>query len=238
MKDKGNVYLAVSIILVIALQNIHYTRFLMYPFNLFATWVHEMGHGLMASATGGEFLKLVINSDTSGYAQYYPPRSSFAQILVTSAGYMGTSLFGAMMLLFRKVDKFVLFFCLVLGVIMGLSLIVYTRSLTGWLFGVPFTALLIFTGIIKSEFNKFFYTFLASQIALNAILDINVLFSVNSMNMNGMQMSSDAAKMSDLLLFPSWFWAGFWMILSVILFVGALWKPVELKKGNQPVSRV
>jgi hypothetical protein len=43
--------------------------YLMYPFTLLATWVHESGHGLGALATGGHFDRLMIFWDASGWAE-------------------------------------------------------------------------------------------------------------------------------------------------------------------------
>ncbi|MCU1281119.1 MAG: hypothetical protein JWM53_4665, partial [bacterium] len=44
-------------------------RLLLCPFTLLATWVHETGHGLAALATGGQFVRLVIFADASGFAE-------------------------------------------------------------------------------------------------------------------------------------------------------------------------
>lgn len=231
--DKSDMYLIIAIIVVIVLQNIHTLRFLMYPFNLLATFIHEMSHGLTAATLGGDFKKLVINSDTSGYALYGYNNTMgvFARATIASAGYMGTAIFGTIMLLFRKKDKFVKVFSILFGAFMILSLIIYIRSWVGLFFALPFSALLLFVGLkSNAEFNKFFYNFLASQIALNSLLDIKVLFSVGTKTggVAGMaSLQSDAAKVSDLLIFPYWFWAGLWLLTSVLLFLFAFFKPLK-----------
>ena len=234
--DKSDIYLIVAIFIVVVMQNIPQVRFLMYPFNLLATWIHEMSHGLTAEMLGGTFKKLIINSDTSGYAVYaYNPLTTgtFSKVLIASAGYMGTAFFGALMLYFRKKQTFVRIFSILLGVFMMLSLIIYIRSFVGAMFALPFSALLIFIGIKSGgEVNKFAYSFLASQISLNSILDIKVLFSVGTKTggVAGVPtLSSDAAKVSELLFFPYWFWAGLWLILSILMFLFAFFKPL---KGN------
>ncbi len=236
LKERQDLYLIGALILVIALHNIPVLSFLAYPFNLMATWIHEMGHGLTAELVGGDFQKLIINSNSSGYARFtYNPAEvgTFSRALIASAGYMGTSIFGALMLFFRRRARFVQGFSYFLGLFMVFSLIIYIRSWTGWLFGVPFSALLIFIGSKKSELNTFFYNFLAGQIALNAIIDINVLFHISgATKMNGMMMKSDAAVVSELLIFPPWFWAGFWLFLSLLLFIFALRRPLSLAESH------
>lgn len=232
LKDKQNLYLMGALILVVALHNIPILNFLAYPFNLMGTWIHEMGHGMMAELMGGDFDKLVINSDSSGYARFNRAGvGTFGQTMIASAGYMGTSVFGALMLYFRKRERFVMGFSFFLGLFMIFSLVIYIRSWTGWFFGVPFSLLLIFIGSKKSDLNLFFYNFLAGMIALNAMISINVLFKIPDRNqMNGMTIRHDAAVVSDLLIFPPWFWAGLWLLLSLALFVGALWKPLTPTK--------
>ena len=49
-----------------------------------------------------------------------------------------------------------------------------------------------------------------------AVFDIRVLFLVDGV-------PSDAATMAGLFLFPSWFWASLWMLVSVALLSGTLW---------------
>ncbi len=230
LKDKNEQYLIIAIIIVLTLNSISGVSFLMYPFKLLATWVHEMGHGLTAEFFGGDFKKLVINYDTSGYALFsFPINHNFTRGLVASAGYMGTSIFGAFLLFFRKRMSFVRVFSFILGIIMVISLLVYIRSIVGWLFGVPFSALLIFIGVkVDNKFNIFFYNFIASQIALNAIMDIRVLFSVKSSStQTGF---SDAQSVANLWFGPYWLWAGLWLILSILLFLYTYLKPLSGSK--------
>lgn len=241
--DKSDLYLVIALVIVIVLQNMPSLRFLMYPFNLLATWIHEMGHGLTAELMGGNFNKLVINSDTSGYAEYsYNPLTmgTFAKAIIGSAGYMGTAIFGTMMLFFRKKEGFVKAFSVLLGVFMIASLAIYIRSWIGVFFAVPFSGLLLFIGLYSNaEFNKFFYNFLASQIALNTVLDIKVLFSIGNRTggvMGLVNSQSDASKVADLLIFPYWFWAGLWLLTSVLLFLFAFFKPLGGKSSQKEIA--
>ena len=69
-------------------------RWLVYPFQLFATLIHELSHGLAALATGGHFVAFTISADTSGLAT----TAGGWRWLVISAGYLGAALFGALLL--------------------------------------------------------------------------------------------------------------------------------------------
>lgn len=67
---------------------------LVYPFRLFGTFIHELSHGVAALATGGEFLRFAVHADLSGLAW----SSGGVRWVVASAGYVGSALWGGMLL--------------------------------------------------------------------------------------------------------------------------------------------
>ena len=66
-----------------------------YPLRLFVTFIHELGHGVTAVVTGGEFHKFEVKSSGAGVAW---SRGGFRPVII-SAGYVGTAIFGAALLL-------------------------------------------------------------------------------------------------------------------------------------------
>src|SRR5215217_2007374 len=70
-------------------------EWLFFPFRLFDTFIHELSHGLATIITGGSFLRLVVYPDFSGMAW----SSGGLRWFVTSAGYLGSALFGAVLTL-------------------------------------------------------------------------------------------------------------------------------------------
>ena len=62
------------------------------PFSYFTTYLHELGHGLVAVLVGGEIDRIELNLDGSG-ACYYWARS---HVLPALAGYALTPIFGAL----------------------------------------------------------------------------------------------------------------------------------------------
>ena len=64
--------------------------------------------------------------------------------------------------------------------------------------------------------KRFFVSFLAIQVALNAVYDIRVLFLIG-------RGQSDAATMARLFLLPSWVWATTWMLVSVAMLAATLY---------------
>lgn len=67
---------------------------LVYPLRLFVTSVHELGHGLAAIVTGGEFVRFEVQSNGAGLAY---SRGGIREIII-AAGYVGTAIFGAVLL--------------------------------------------------------------------------------------------------------------------------------------------
>ena len=61
--------LVAAVIAWIVPRFVPFGYYLMYPFTLLATWVHESGHGLGAMVTGGHFDRLMIFWDASGWAE-------------------------------------------------------------------------------------------------------------------------------------------------------------------------
>lgn len=65
-----------------------------YPLRLFVTSVHELGHGMAAVLTGGEFVRFEVQSNGAGLAY---SRGGIHEVII-AAGYMGTAIFGAVLL--------------------------------------------------------------------------------------------------------------------------------------------
>ena len=83
--------LLIAITAMILLMNTKYLSFVLYPFKIFSTWIHELSHGTAAILVGGGIQKLLIYPDTSGLAYTYTSGSTFKRGFVASAGYTGTA---------------------------------------------------------------------------------------------------------------------------------------------------
>src|SRR5688572_8982002 len=101
----GNRLLVVALLVTLVLWNVPYGWVALYPFKIFATWLHESAHGLVMLLTGAGLDRLEIFRDTSGLAHPRRGVSAGAQALISSAGYMGTALFGATFLVLGRTDR-------------------------------------------------------------------------------------------------------------------------------------
>lgn len=218
----------------IVLWFIPYAELLTYPFRIFVTFIHEGGHALAALITGNSVESLSVAMNASGET-YTAKGGMFSQILVSSAGYIGSMTFGALLLvLIRKA---------VAARIVLLGSAVFILALTGiygffkplfngfaWS-GIPFTVtagVLLSVGLIaiarfaSARVAAFFVSFLAVQCILNALIDLKTVFFLSSPF--GATVSTDAVNMAAATGVPAFFWALMWIVLAFVI----LWIAMRL----------
>jgi Peptidase M50B-like len=212
----GNwLWLAVVVSLLISLTP--WAQFLLYPFRLFTTWVHECGHALMTVLVGGRVTSITIQPDTSGLTRSLVPVGRVARGLVASSGYLGAAVVGCLLMAATRVEKWAHVILLSLGACMLVTVVLWMRNLFGFAvvlaWGVALVALSR-KGIGHAP--RFLLSLLAIQVALNSVYDIRVLFEID-------RGPSDAATMARLFLLPSWLWAISWMLLSLAMVGTTVW---------------
>ena len=218
LQTEGRLILAA--VVLVALMNVPYGRYALYPFALFTTWIHEMWHGLAAIALGGSIDTIRVFSDTSGLAYTVRPVGRIPTAIVASAGYVGTAITGAAMLALRNRRHAGSLGLSLLGGVMLLSTLLWVRNLFG-LVAIPLLGVgLLAAARWRTETAGRLYTFLAVTCCLNAITSIRDLFSPNLVVAGKPAGSSDAQTVAEALLLPAPVWAASWLALAIVL-VGA-----------------
>src|SRR5204863_8786184 len=88
--------------LSIILWFIPFAEVLNYPFHIFVTFIHEVGHATAALLAGNTVESLSIAMNAIGET-YTTKGGLFSQVFVSSAGYIGSMAYGALLLiLIRK----------------------------------------------------------------------------------------------------------------------------------------
>ncbi len=230
---KPQIYLLlIATVITIALWFIPYTEYLVYPVRLFTTFIHESSHALVGLLTGGSVQSLTIASDGSGVV-YSVPSGFFGAILTSSAGYLGTTAFGVLLLLLiRRVvsAKHILMAC---GVFIGLITLFFgvlspvfnVFSLQVGISSIAFTVIsgiLLTAGLIglgkysSVKVANFSVAFLAVQCLLNAFLDLKTLFFINAPGF-GSDMQTDAGNMAAATGLPGIVWVLVWIGISILM---------------------
>jgi hypothetical protein len=218
--------LLIAAALSIALWFIPFAEILSYPFRIFVTFIHEGGHALAALVTGNSVQSLSVAMNASGET-YTTQGGMFSQMLVSSAGYLGSMTFGALLLvLIRRAvaARIVLagsaLLILILTTVFGLFKPMVSGS-WGSLTGIPFT---FFAGIALAiglvavarfasvRVATFVLSMLAVQCVLNALLDLKTVFFLSSPFAPSVQ--TDAANMANATGIPAVIWTIIWIVVA------------------------
>ena len=195
------------------------TRFgllVLYPFKLFTTWVHECGHAVMTLIVGGRVSSIVIESNTTGITSSLIPQGRIAQGLVASAGYLGASIVGCLLMTAARGRKGAHAILWTIGAVMLVTLAIWIRNPFGLAVVLIWSiALMALSRHASGPVSSFVLSLLAVQVALDSVYDIRVLFLMHGGY-------SDADTMARLFLLPAWLWASVWMLLSIAMLTWTL----------------
>ena len=233
--------LLIAATISVVLWFIPYAAFLTYPFRIFVTFIHEGGHALAALLTGNSVASLSVAMNASGET-YTTQGGLFSQVFISSAGYLGSMAFGALLLILIRrtvAARLVLLGCgiFVFGLTMIYGLIKPILWVTAWS-GIPFTLLagtIISVGLVliarfaSAKVATFFVSFLAAQCVLNALYDLKVVFDLSSPLSRA---HTDAANMAQATGIPAIFWTLVWIVLAL----GILWFAMRLYVAGRDKS--
>ena len=234
--------LLIAATISIVLSFIPYAEFLTYPFRIFVTFIHEGGHAMAALLTGNSVASLSVATNASGET-YTTQGGLISQVFISSAGYVGSMAFGALLLiLIRKAvaARIVLLGCgiLVFAMTMIFGFIKPLFWMNAWS-GIPFTllaGLFISVGLVliarfaSARVATFFVSFLAVQCVLNALFDLKTVFFLSSPFAPTVQ--TDALNMANATGIPAIFWTVAWIAFAL----GILWFAMRLYVARRESS--
>lgn len=221
----------VSVGIWIASWYFPFAAYIVYPIQLFATFVHEGGHVLATLMTGGSVQSLTVSPDTSGLVWSLTQEGNWLQaFLVSSAGYVGTTIFGVLLLTWFRYgysSRNALYFS---SGFVGVMTLVFGLLAPIWnvfngkfsVFDVSFTvlsgafitaALFAVAKFAELKWVNFSLAFLAVQCLLNAIFSLKTLFVVSATS----ETHSDALNMAQATGVPSLFWVTLWIVISIVV---------------------
>lgn len=200
--------------------------YIVYPIQLFATFVHEGAHALAAFLTGSSVQSLTVSPDTSGMV--WSESGGFAGLLISSAGYLGTTAFGTLLLVWIRYgfsSRLALYvsagFVCVMTFVFGFLAPFWNLLANVTFLSVVFT---VFAGVVLTlalaaiarfaslKWVNFALAFLAVQCLLNALFNLKDLFVISAVGQ-----ASDAANMAAATGIPSLIWVVFWIAISLVM---------------------
>lgn len=201
----------------------------LYPLQLFATFVHEGSHVLATVLTGNAVQSLTVSPDASGVV-WSTSSGWFSQLFISSAGYLGATLFGTLLLVWmrfnyssRKALYFSAGFVGIMTIIFGLLAPIWNiLSVKVTFLSVIFT---VFSGAVLTaglfaiarfasmKWVNFALGFLAVQCLLNAVFSLKDLFYISVAT----DVPNDAGNMAAATGIPSLVWVLIWFGISILM---------------------
>ncbi len=223
--------LGVALLASLVLWNLPYGGVLLYPFKLLATWLHELTHGLAMIATGAGLDRVVIYRDTSGLAYAESSVDAVGSAIIAAAGYMGTALWGALLLVVTPDARRARWALLVLAALLALTALLVVAPARGDTFGQWATAgmatVVAACVLLPPRWRLLVAHFIAAQSCINALLDIRVLLRPSQV-VNGVAVPMSDAHSMALMTFGTtdtwavWTWAIVWLLWSLAVLYAAL----------------
>ena len=223
-RPQATLLLAATVISVV-FWFIPFAELLTYPFRLFVTFIHEGGHAIAALLTGNSVESLSIATNASGET-YTSMGGAFSQVFVASAGYVGSMIYGSLLLVLIR--RSVAARIVLLGsaaIVLALTFIfgVFKPIFSGiaWS-GIPFTlfagtaltvGLILLAKFARARVAAFFVSFLAVQCILNALLDLKTVLFLSTPFAPAVP--TDAVNMANATGIPALFWATTWIVMSL-----------------------
>ncbi|MFV0387311.1 MAG: M50 family metallopeptidase [Pyrinomonadaceae bacterium] len=206
-----------------------FATYILYPIQLFSTFVHEGSHVLATLVTGGTVVSLTVSPDTSGVV-WSLSDNWLASLVVSSAGYLGTTAFGIALLIwfrFGYSSRAALYFS---SAYVGLMTLIFGLLAPIWnmfhinvsFFSVVFTVisgsvltatLFAIAKFANLKWVNFSAAFLAVQCLLSAIYSLKALFIISATT----DAQSDAANMAAATGIPALGWVMIWIGISVVM---------------------
>lgn len=224
--------LAFALLASLVLWNLPPGGLLLYPFKLLATWFHELSHGLAMLASGAGFDHVTIYRDTSGLAYAEAEAGSIGKAVIAAAGYMGTPLWGAVLLVVTPNARMARGAMLVLAaLLLGTAATVIEappdHSFGPWAIAAIGGAIAAVAIAVPARWRIVVAHFFAAQLCVNAILDIRVLLRPSQVVGGKIAGASDAHNMAAATFgttatWAVWTWAIVWLLWSLVVLYVAL----------------
>lgn len=180
------------------------------PFKILVVFFHEAAHLLTALLTGGEVLEMRIVPQQGGSVL---SRGGWP-FLIASAGYLGSLLIGASLLLLASLTRADRIVMTVLALLTAWLTIRYMRGSYGWTFGLSTAAVM---GLVAWLAPLRLNDILLRTIGLISLAYVPL--DIWSDTLARSHLMSDARILAMNYGGSTWLWGGLWMLISVVVVV-------------------
>lgn len=181
---------------------------ILFPLRTLVVFFHEISHGVAALLTGGSIIQMQITPGSGGLCI---TRGGWT-IVVLSAGYVGSMVCGGLLLVLSSKRKLSVYMPGVIGAVLCAVTVIWVRPILGggFLFGGMAGVLFLACAVWLPEYvNAVIVKAIGLTSCLYAFVDVTALFR------HGSDHVSDATLLADVTWLPAWFWALFWLVVSL-----------------------
>jgi hypothetical protein len=204
---------------------------LLYPLTLLATWVHEMGHGMIALVLGGTFTSLDVFGNGAGLA-YTATSGGWKSGLVSMGGLVAPPIAGALFLSVSRGPKRARVVLAVIALSIVASLLIWVRSLAGWI-ALPIDAAALAGFAIWGGPNERMVCaqFIGVTLAIDTWAGKGYLFT-DRVVVGGVERPSDITSVANSLGGSSLAWGALLLVVSLAFLAGGLWMAWRKRKAS------
>lgn len=203
---------AAGLVTFIAIIIVLWNTWAVYPLRLLVVFFHELSHGLAALATGGSIVEIQMSAQEGGHCV----TRGGSRFLTISAGYLGSLLWGGLILLIATRTKASQIGIEVLGALLLLVTVIWVRPVIGFGFGFGLVTGLVLVAsayLFRPIVHETMMTAIGLTSCMYAVLDIK------SDVLDRPEAVSDAVLLANETGIPAWAWGVSWFAISILLAV-------------------
>lgn len=225
--------LLMATIVSVALWFIPMLRWASVPLQYLNTHIHEACHALAAVATGGYVSHIEVHANANGETY----TSSGIQFFISSAGYVGASLVGALIIFLARSPKAAKAVLVGLSVMMAYSSIVWVRGdMFGIVSGIVWILAILGVAFYFDDSKRLLAAqFIGVQQCVNSIQSLFFLVKISGFGV----LQSDAGNMENATHIPAIVWSVLWCAVSFVLMGVALrasWRGASSETPSNPFA--
>ena len=202
---RARFYIFLSLIVLVFFWNSK----VVFPVKLFVVFIHEFSHAFAAVVTGGKFVGFTYD--------FYEAGSSITtggnKFLVLNAGYLGSSLFGGLVLLIACRTNWDRVLTSIIGIGIGLVTYYFATKETNLIFPYIVSAFAVISSVVLPNIIcEAILIFVGLASCIYALNDI-----VLDIFMQSTSTISDAGMLSEYTGFPTIFWGAIWLLVAFVM---------------------
>jgi hypothetical protein len=186
----------------------------LYPLRILVVLFHELGHAVVAIATGGQVVEIGLGSNEGGHCV---TRGGW-HFLILNGGYLGSLLAGLAILALSRARRASRGLSASLGVLVLLVTVMLVRPVLGFGFayGLLTGIALVALGVKAPAARSWWFLRLVGVFSvLYALLDVRDDVFRNA----GVVGASDATMLAEMTHIPAFVWGGGWILAGLVLLV-------------------